>query len=232
MLFEISVSVGCAATVYLAPQVLRYTRSAELARRLRRERLLILTYDDGPSPTLTQKVLDLLAAHDAKATFFMTGWRAAKYPEIADRVFREGHECGCHSYEHLNAWKTWPWLAVRDINRGFKSLGEWVSPAGPYRPPNGRITLLTWLALLHRRCPIWWWTLDSSDSRPIRREPHVVVDQVARAGGAAVLMHDLSFGPDHDAFVLETTALLLNLAKRKAIQVRPFRDLDLRNAAM
>src|SRR5437660_205795 len=108
--------VSCIAAAYFGPQVMRYSRSAALARQVRRDRLLILTFDDGPSPGLTPRLLDLLAAHGAKATFFMSGWRAEQHPEIASRTFRDGHECACHSYEHLNSWKVWPWEAAQDIS--------------------------------------------------------------------------------------------------------------------
>ena len=59
-----------------------------------------LTFDDGPDPKLTPKLLDLLAAHHAKATFFVLGKRVAQCPEIVARAAREGHEIGNHSWSH------------------------------------------------------------------------------------------------------------------------------------
>lgn len=59
-----------------------------------------LTFDDGPDPLHTPKLLDLLAAHHAKATFFVIGKRLAQYPEIVARAAREGHEIGNHSWMH------------------------------------------------------------------------------------------------------------------------------------
>ncbi len=59
-----------------------------------------LTFDDGPDPKLTPKLLDLLAAHHAKATFFVLGKRVAQCPEIVARGAREGHEIGNHSWSH------------------------------------------------------------------------------------------------------------------------------------
>lgn len=59
-----------------------------------------LTFDDGPDPTHTPKLLDLLAAHHAKATFFVIGKRVAQCPEIVARAAREGHEIGNHSWSH------------------------------------------------------------------------------------------------------------------------------------
>ena len=64
-----------------------------------------LTFDDGPSAKLTPKLLDLLAAHHIKATFFLIGENAAEYPEIVARETREGHEVANHSWSHPNLGK-------------------------------------------------------------------------------------------------------------------------------
>ncbi|MGG4033281.1 polysaccharide deacetylase family protein [Paenibacillus cisolokensis] len=59
-----------------------------------------LTFDDVPDPRFTGQVLDILAKHKVKATFFVVGWRAVKYPELVRRIHREGHTIGNHSYGH------------------------------------------------------------------------------------------------------------------------------------
>src|SRR5215472_16839972 len=63
---------------------------------------IAMTFDDGPSATLTPKLLDLLAAHHIKATFFVIGENVAEHPEIVARAAREGHEIGNHSWSHPN----------------------------------------------------------------------------------------------------------------------------------
>src|SRR5213596_3164690 len=63
---------------------------------------IAMTFDDGPSPTLTPKLLDLLAAHHIKATFFVIGQNVAEHPEVVARAVREGHEIGNHSWSHPN----------------------------------------------------------------------------------------------------------------------------------
>ncbi len=64
-----------------------------------------MTFDDGPHATLTPELLNLLAAHHMKATFFVVGENAAEYPDILRRVVREGHEIGNHSWSHPNFGK-------------------------------------------------------------------------------------------------------------------------------
>src|SRR5881398_493977 len=66
---------------------------------------IAMTFDDGPSAKLTPKLLDLLAAHHIKATFFLIGENAAEYPEIVAREAREGHEVANHSWSHPNLGK-------------------------------------------------------------------------------------------------------------------------------
>src|SRR5438034_7500711 len=63
---------------------------------------IAMTFDDGPSATLTPKLLDLLAARHIKATFFVIGENVAEHPEIVARAAREGHEIGNHSWSHPN----------------------------------------------------------------------------------------------------------------------------------
>src|SRR5947209_9463529 len=64
-----------------------------------------MTFDDGPNPTLTPKLLDLLAAHHMKATFFVVGENAAEHPEILKRAVKAGHEIANHSRSHPNLGK-------------------------------------------------------------------------------------------------------------------------------
>ena len=64
------------------------------------ERVVALTYDDGPNPPYTDRLLDVLAKHNVKATFFMIGNRIEKHPETVNRVIAEGHQIGNHTYSH------------------------------------------------------------------------------------------------------------------------------------
>jgi peptidoglycan/xylan/chitin deacetylase (PgdA/CDA1 family) len=189
------------------------------------KRMLTLTYDDGPSVALTQPLLDLLHRSAARASFFMLGRHARQYSGIADRVLHEGHDIGCHSDQHLNAWKTLPWESVADIDAGYRSLSRWVQPDGMFRPPYGKMTLPTYWSLRRRNAPVWWWTIDSGDTQEILPNPKQVADKVRRAGGGIVLMHDLDRTHERNQYVLEVTAALLEVARQEAIKVVPLREL-------
>ncbi len=70
------------------------------------EKCLYLTFDDGPHPTITPQVLDILRRYDAKATFFCIGNNVRKYHETFELLRKEGHSVGCHTFNHENGWKT------------------------------------------------------------------------------------------------------------------------------
>ncbi|MBA4860351.1 glycosyltransferase [Streptomyces sp. PSKA54] len=76
------------------------TRSGRETTLTMPDRRLVLTFDDGPDPEWTPKVLDVLAEHDAHAVFFVTGTMASRYPELVRRMVTEGHEIGLHTFNH------------------------------------------------------------------------------------------------------------------------------------
>jgi peptidoglycan/xylan/chitin deacetylase (PgdA/CDA1 family) len=70
-----------------------------------REKKIYLTFDDGPTPEITEWVLDQLKTYQAKATFFCIGNNIEKYPSIFSKILNEGHSIGNHTFNHLNGWK-------------------------------------------------------------------------------------------------------------------------------
>jgi peptidoglycan-N-acetylglucosamine deacetylase len=211
---------------YYSPFVWRLHRVRALRSQVCKSRNLILTYDDGPSASTTPAVLQLLRRQDAKATFFMLGQNAQRNRTIADRVVEEGHDVGCHSDQHYNAWKVDPWTAVADINEGYEKLASWVAPKGMYRPPFGKMTLPTSCTIWHRGAYVGWWTIDSGDTRTPLPQPKQVAERLACEGGGIVLMHDLDRSGERDNFVLETTELLLDVAKRESINIKRLSELN------
>ena len=148
-----SAAVGALGLAYYSPYASRLISVSALRRRVTKGRMLILTYDDGPSNLVTPEILDLLRRHNAKATFFMLGRSARQNASVADLIVKEGHDVGCHTDQHFNAWKVDPWTALADINAGYERLSSWVAPDGMYRPPFGKMTLPTQLAIRRRRAP-------------------------------------------------------------------------------
>lgn len=96
---------------------------------------IYLTFDDGCKPELTPFLLKTLSDYGAKATFFMVGANAQKYPSLVQEIIAEGHHIGNHTQQHLNGWKTAPAAYLEDVAR----CAEFV-PSTLFRPPYGRMT--------------------------------------------------------------------------------------------
>ena len=226
MIATLTTAIGLmGSTAYFSPWIWRQVRMGGIRSEVTNNRLLVLTYDDGPSDSVTPELLDLLRQHEATATFFMLGRNANQYPHIADRVLQEGHDIGCHSDQHINAWKATPWRAIKDINAGYDRLSPWVRANGMFRPPYGKMTLPTFSAIRRRGASVWWWTIDSGDTHKILPRPGQVVESVQRQNGGIVLLHDVERSKDRNEFVLKTTAALLDLAKKESLTITPLRKL-------
>ncbi len=149
------------------------------------DRSLYLTFDDGPTPGVTETVLDLLAAHDARATFFCIGRNVDNHPALFGRIRAAGHSTGNHTYHHLNGWKSADTLYFDSVER-TRALVH--SPL--FRPPYGRIRF-SQLRLLAPRYRIVMWSVLSYDyDNRVTRE-RCLQNVVRHAGpGSIVVFHD------------------------------------------
>ncbi len=218
-----SAGIGLAGPlVYISPWMWRQHYMSLIRKQVIGNRILALTYDDGPDSVVTPQLLDLLRRRCARATFFVLGRHARQCPEIVDRIIQEGHDIGCHSYQHLNAWKVLPWNAVADIESGYAHLSNWVPTDGMFRPPYGKLTLPTYWAIRRRRATFWWWTIDSGDTFEVPPTSHQVAEGLRQDGGGIVLMHDGSVearSQKRSDFTLEVTEALLDVAERESLTV-------------
>ena len=101
------------------------------------EKVLYLTFDDGPHPTATPFVLQQLQQYQAQASFFCIGNNVVKYPAIYAQLIREGHAVGNHTYDHLNGWKTSTTQYIYNVAAAAQHINTNI-----FRPPYGRITKL------------------------------------------------------------------------------------------
>jgi peptidoglycan-N-acetylglucosamine deacetylase len=208
-----------------SPHILRVWQEHRLRRLVTSSRRLILTYDDGPGRQLTPHLLDLLAAHRARASFFLLGRRVIGNEEVVSRIAKEGHEIGCHGQNHIHAWRSWPWRTVADIGTGYATLSPWTKRDAAYRPPYGKLSMAGLLTVWYRRAGLAWWTVDSGDTHSTLPEPGRAADSIARSGGGVVLLHDFDRGSQRENYVLRTTELLLRTAVREGLTVCRHADL-------
>ena len=100
-----------------------------------KEKIIYLTFDDGPHPIATPFVLDELKKYNAKATFFCIGKNVVVEKSLYRRILDEGHRVGNHSFNHLNGWKSKNLLYLEDISKAAKYIDS-----NLFRPPYGRIS--------------------------------------------------------------------------------------------
>lgn len=101
-----------------------------------KENVIYITFDDGPHPDITPKVLEILNQYNAKATFFCVGENVEKYPETFQLILDANHAVGNHTYNHIKGWKTNTVNYAENINKASKFIGSSL-----FRPPYGRITI-------------------------------------------------------------------------------------------
>ncbi len=123
------------------PQILQTLYPNYLWHHNRTEKVLYLTFDDGPCPEITDWVLDQLASYDAQATFFVLGKNVKAHPKLAHTIIDAGHSLGNHSYAHPNGWKTPLAVYLKDFLKGQQAIREYTGyKTALFRPPYGRIT--------------------------------------------------------------------------------------------
>jgi peptidoglycan/xylan/chitin deacetylase (PgdA/CDA1 family) len=172
-----------------------------------------LTFDDGPSSVTTPKILEILARHGARATFFLTGSNAERYPGIVRRMDRERHEIGNHTFCHFDLLRcdrrTLEWqisAAQNSIERiiGFRPK--------IFRPPYSRISETVRSALKTKGLKVIMWNVSPEDYLEI--SPQDIADRVSSQvkPGDIVVMHDYRW---QTVMALDE---ILNGLKKKGLQ--------------
>ncbi|WP_352420467.1 polysaccharide deacetylase family protein [Proteiniborus sp.] len=159
----------------------------------RDKKALALTFDDGPHPIYTKKILDILKEYDVKATFFILGKHGELYPDLLYRQKQEGHEIGIHSYNHINMRKEKEEIVKDEFNSTqqiiYKTTGE---KARSFRPPYGTYNQTVYDIAVANQCKIVLWTYyqDPKDwSNPgVDKIVETVLSQATN--GDIVLFHD------------------------------------------
>lgn len=223
----ISAMVVLGVAWFLLPYSVRMIQARRLARLCREHRAIVLSFDDGPSASLTPRVLDLLRHLGIRASFFLVGSRAVENPPIVARIAGDGHDIGSHTAHHLNAWKSLPVAHCRDMLEGHRQVSRLAGPTGLFRAPYGKMSLASLVVASVNRLSLAWWTIDARDSLAQPRSHDDVLRQIARAGGGVVLLHDHDGFPDvnHGEYVLGLVERIAALAAAEGLRFTTFSGL-------
>lgn len=184
----------------------------------RLQNAIAFTFDDGPDPFYTPRVLDLLKKYDIKASFFVVGARAEKYPNLILRMHQEGHLIGIHNYKHLVNCLMTPARAQKQMELAANVV-ENITGERPlfYRPPWGLPTLHNLLS--HKPFHLVLWSLMVGDWRNRGGEKKIVRRLLTHVSdGDVIVLHDCgeTFGANRDAPAHMLAALDVVLQEVKA----------------
>ena len=127
--------------------------------------LIALTFDDGPHPTLTPRLLDILDDKNVRATFYLLGSRVARHPELAKRIRRDGHEIGNHTWSHPNLANRSDTTLLSELERTTEVIQKATGKRPrTMRPPYGSLTMRQRRLVNSKlRMPTVMWSIDSLD---------------------------------------------------------------------
>lgn len=163
-----------------------------LTRGDRAERSAYLTFDDGPNPTYTPPLLDLLARYGARASFFLIGDQVERHPDIVERIVAEGHLIGNHSYDHPHFDRLPLGEQIAQVERTDRLLARFDGrPRHRFRTPRGVVPLRLLARFARERRGITYWSYDSLDydDHPVDRLA-AALERHGLRNGEIVLMHD------------------------------------------
>jgi peptidoglycan/xylan/chitin deacetylase (PgdA/CDA1 family) len=177
------------------------------------DRLVALTFDDGPWPGQTEKILDVLKKQNVRATFFMLGVQARRSPDLARRVLAEGHTVGSHSLSHKELTKLKPAAIRKEISSGASAVAAatGVRPAW-FRPPYGAVNGAVKKQMRALGVRTAMWDIDTLDwTRP---GVHMLYRNAVRSTkpGQIVLMHD---GGEDRSQTIEALPLIIEDLRAK-----------------
>ena len=164
-----------------------------LWRKNNRKNSVALTFDDGPNPEFTPKLLAVLKEKNIKASFFLVGENIEKYPEVVKQIYAEGHDIGNHGYSHQYMTQLKKHELRNEIIKTSECLANLGIECRLFRPPYGEIRYKFLPTIWKMGFTIVMWSIDTRDFES--KSAADVIERVERAGmrsGDLLLLHDES----------------------------------------
>jgi len=157
------------------------------------KKLVAITFDDGPHPTFTPQILDILAKFDAKATFFVAGNKVERWPEILKRTANEGHEIANHTYSHIYSTRITSKKLTNELKKTDAIIQKLTDQkTSLYRPVGGLYnnTIINTAVKNGKRVVLWSWNQDPHDWKNTPASDISAYIKKGLSPGDIILLHD------------------------------------------
>ena len=195
-------------SLYQPNWLIRFLIPGKYRLKISDKPIVYLTFDDGPTTECTEKILEILATHDVKATFFCVGENARQHPELIKKIIEGGHNIGNHTMHHKNGFKTGIQKYINEVLQASEYI-----PSKLFRPPYGKCNIFQNLKLRKLGYKIIQWDVIAYDWDK-KRTPHDVLSIIEKyvRNGSIIVLHDSVKASDRTLPILST--LIISLKSR------------------
>ncbi|RAJ18197.1 polysaccharide deacetylase family protein [Olleya aquimaris] len=190
------------------PRIIQRLFSKYTWKKASSSKTIYLTFDDGPTPEITQWTLDILKQYQAKATFFCIGHNIEKHPDIFNAIVNDQHTIGNHTFNHLKGWKTDTKTYIENTDKTQSLIDSKIKNPRSinkylFRPPFGKIKRNQAKILIKKGYEIVMWTVISYDWEQ-KLSPEKCLKNVLKhtTPGSIVVFHDSIKASKNMQFVL------------------------------
>jgi peptidoglycan/xylan/chitin deacetylase (PgdA/CDA1 family) len=183
-----------------------------------------LTFDDGPDPEYTPRILKVLALNNVRATFFLVGKKAVQFPWLTKEILAQGHKIGLHSQNHHYAWFSSPWMTWREWEEAADGVEKIIGQQVDWvRPPWGTFNLATWWWIKKHHKRIVLWNNEGHDWQAKYSAEQIAQQIVKKAKpGGIIVLHDSGGDTDAPEHTLQALEIICqHLESRKKLSIVP-----------
>lgn len=188
-------------------------------------KVVALTFDDGPSKRYTGQVLDILKKYRVKATFFIVVRNAYQCPDLIERIIEDGHELAMHSYKHKSAWISLPWETKREFERSCELFKSYQIPMSTFRPPWGTFNAVSLKYALRSGLEVVLWTVEAFDWRK-KNTAHNIAEEVVKRieHRGIIVLHDSGGAKGAPQHTVDALELLIPQLQEKGYEFLTIRE--------
>lgn len=171
--------------IYRPPCLLRYIYTGAVFRLAKKERKVFLSFDDGPTPGVTEKIVDILVKKKAPATFFLSGEKIKSHPELFNYLRAKKFGIGNHGFNHINGFSNSYKQYIEDANQGAEISGSLF-----FRPAYGAITPRQYRKLKKLYVIVFWDLMPFDFDLKLKAEKVLGIIEKKIRPGAIIVLHD------------------------------------------